>query len=69
LDFHAQAWGDKKLHEKVVLAGGTAFPGCARLTCFLGTGWKACATDLKNFSGQKSKDNADGGQCPPYIFP
>jgi hypothetical protein len=29
----------------VVLAGGTAFLGCARLTCFLGTGWKAWATD------------------------
>jgi hypothetical protein len=31
----------------VVLAGGTAFPGCAGLTCYFGTGWKACATDLK----------------------
>jgi hypothetical protein len=29
----------------VVLAGGTAFPGCARLTCYFGTGWKACATE------------------------
>jgi len=38
----------------VVLAGSTAFPGCARLTCFLGTGWKACATDLKNFSKSKN---------------
>jgi hypothetical protein len=36
-------------NKKLVLAGGTAFPGCARLTCFLGTGWKACATNLKNF--------------------
>ncbi len=39
-------------HEKVVLSGGTAFPGCAGLTCYFGTGWKACATDLKNFSEQ-----------------
>jgi hypothetical protein len=39
-------------HEKLVLAGGTAFPGGARLTCFLGTGWKAGATDLTNFSDQ-----------------
>ena len=31
-------------HEKLLLAGGTAFPGCAPLTCFFGTGWKACAT-------------------------
>jgi hypothetical protein len=38
--------------EKVVLAGGTAFPVCAALICSLGTGWKACATDLKNFSEQ-----------------
>jgi hypothetical protein len=38
--------------KSLVLAGGTAFPGCARLTCYFGTGWKACATDLKNFSGQ-----------------
>jgi hypothetical protein len=30
----------------------TAFPGCARLTRCLDTGWKACATDLKNFSEQ-----------------
>jgi hypothetical protein len=34
----------------VVLAGGAAFPGCARLICFFGTGWKACATDLKDCS-------------------
>jgi len=34
--------------------------GCASLSrptgyglCFLGTGWKACATDLKNFSRQR----------------
>jgi hypothetical protein len=33
--------------KKLVLAGGTAFPGCARLTCFFGTGWKACATETK----------------------
>jgi hypothetical protein len=38
--------------EKLVLIGGTAFPGCAQLTCFPDTGWKACATDVKNFSKQ-----------------
>jgi hypothetical protein len=38
--------------EKVVLTGGTAFPGCADLTWYFGTGWKACATDLKKFSDQ-----------------
>jgi hypothetical protein len=32
--------------------GGTAFPGCARLIRFLATGWKACATNLENFSQQ-----------------
>jgi hypothetical protein len=44
-------WLTRK-YEKLVLTGGTAFPGCARLTCFLDTGWKACATNLKNFSEQ-----------------
>ena len=44
--------GLTRRHEKVVLAGGTAFPGCTGLTCYFGTGWKACATDLKNFSEQ-----------------
>jgi aspartyl-tRNA(Asn)/glutamyl-tRNA(Gln) amidotransferase subunit C len=34
------------------LTGGTAFSGCARLTWFLDTGWKACATKVKNFSEQ-----------------
>jgi hypothetical protein len=33
------------------LADGTAFPGCARLTHFLGTGWKACATTLFGGAG------------------
>jgi hypothetical protein len=33
--------------EELVLAGGTAFPGCARLTCCLETGWKACVTNSK----------------------
>jgi len=47
---HSWAFGPPVKHEKLVLAGGTAFPGCARLTCFLDTGWKACATNLKNFS-------------------
>jgi hypothetical protein len=37
-------------HEKLVLTGGAAFPGCARLTCSLDAGWKACATNLLNFS-------------------
>jgi hypothetical protein len=36
-------------HGKLGLAGGTAFPGCAELTCYFGTGWKACATDLTSF--------------------
>ena len=48
---HSWAFDPPVKPEKLVLAGGAAFPGCARLTCFLDTGWKACATDLKNFSG------------------
>jgi hypothetical protein len=36
------------------VAVGTAFPGRARLTCFLNTGWKACATQVMNFSRQQS---------------
>jgi hypothetical protein len=36
-------------HEKVVLAGGTAFLSCAEKACYLGTGWKTCATDLTSF--------------------
>jgi hypothetical protein len=35
--------------EKLILAGWHTFPGCAALTCCPGTGWKAWATDLKNF--------------------
>ena len=52
----AWAFGPPANHEELVLAGGTAFPGCARLTCFLGTGWKACATNLKNFSRTVSRN-------------
>jgi len=37
--------------DKVVLAGGTVFPGYIGLPCYFGAGWKACATDLKDFSG------------------
>ena len=37
--------GPPENDEKLVLADGTAFPGCARLTCFSDTGWKACATE------------------------
>jgi hypothetical protein len=29
------------------------FQGWAQLTCFLDTGWKACATDVTNFSKQR----------------
>ena len=47
---HSCAFSPSVKPEKPVLAGGTAFPGCARLTNFLDTGWKACATNLKNFS-------------------
>jgi hypothetical protein len=54
-------------YEKVVLAGGTAFPGCAGLTCYFGTGWKACATDLKK-ELSRNRDNEYGGQCPLYVF-
>jgi hypothetical protein len=39
-------------HKKPALTGGTAFPGCAGLTCSFDTGWKARATDLNNFSRQ-----------------
>src|SRR5665647_1362104 len=51
-DSHSWDFGPPVNHEKLLLTGGTAFPGCARLTCFLDTGWKACATNLKNFSEQ-----------------
>jgi hypothetical protein len=48
---YSWAFGPPLKHEKLVLAGGTAFPGCARLTRFRGTGWKVCATTLVGGAG------------------
>gem|GEM_PF-3447199 len=75
----SRAWaiGPPVKHEKLVLTGGTAFPGCVRLTCFLDTGWKACATNLRDFSrqllmGLRSTRKAlkgwwGGPPCPPLV--
>jgi hypothetical protein len=52
---HSWALGTPVNHEKLELAGGTAFPGCARPTCFLDTGWKACVTDAKNFLEKENR--------------
>jgi hypothetical protein len=41
------AFGPPVRHEKVVLAGGAAFPGCALITYYFSTGWKACATEIE----------------------
>jgi len=54
--------------KSLVLAGGTAFPGCARLTCFLDTGWKACATELKNFSVSSQPRPGMVKTIPPGYF-
>jgi len=52
-DIHAWAFDPAAKPEKLLLVGSIAFLGCARLTYFLDTGWKACATKLKDFSRQQ----------------
>jgi hypothetical protein len=56
----AWAFGPPIKHENLALAGGTALPDYARLTCFLGTGRKGCATNSRNFSKQKGGVKRDG---------
>src|SRR3989339_1706445 len=53
----SRSWGigSPVKHKKLVLTGGTAFPGCARLTCFLRTGWKAGAATLVGGAGLRAR--------------